>query len=365
MLLSLTGQAQGSLVCHELERELSIGRFGTLHVRDVYYIENTGESTMYALFVNVPLDVINVEVSDTLGQPFWDYSIRFFSDFAEVQLPPRYASGSSLKPGEKCSFVVAYSLPLKNYLKEAQPYGRFSLELPFPNFTMPVKNAKVSVKLPEGAKFVESSLPSPTLSTSHTGTLISDSLYLGDTNQLSLMVKYDYFIFWSAFFPTIWLTLAIGVIVLIVLAGRLGVKVVEIPIRPEVKDFTELYTRKLALYEEMETIERKWKEGKLSKHDYNVRMRAIRSRLKAAEGKIAPLKKKLRGLGGKFLDVMNRIDASETLIEAAKSDLVSVEAKFRRHAISKEVYLELSFELTKRIEKEKRKIESAITRLYE
>ena len=370
VLLLVLGQANGELSCYRLEKNLSIDSFGAIKVSDTYYVMNsdTGNSStpIADVRVNLPANSTDISVSDQLGQPFFDYYVISNPTFKDLHIPPRYASHSSINPGEKASFTVSYSLPLKTQLKPQDQYRDFNLEISFPNSTMPVEDVVLAVKLPIGAKLLSSSLPSPEISTDLSGTSLKAKITLGGFKPFSVTFRYSYPIFWSSLYPTIWSCIIVGAAVVTVIAVRKPkTGVPRGQIRPEIRDFTSLYGEKVTLSREMETLQRDWKAGKISRYDFDKRSASVREQLKTIEERISTLKGRLRGLGGRYIDLSNRIDSSEMMMETLKGNLEDIEGKFFRGAISKDVYLSLSSDFLKKIEGERRKIESTLAQLYE
>lgn len=362
-LSTVSGQliSEQPVDCIKADRKVIVDRFGTLYVSDSYVFENVGNETLSHVVIFVQKNAENIVASDFMGFIIPAHVYPLEGNIA-VYVFPRY----SFNPSERTSFTLSYTIPARDYLRQSSIAGRYVLRLSLQNVTLfhRIGGIYTSITLPEGASIVSS-----TSGFTHSGTKLGGMTVSGfaDYDPASssfepVIIEYDYVLFWAAFYPLIWvsipLMLVYGAIILPKLR-RLPTPKVTVPLE-RILDFIRTYEEKLSLLTEEEDIEEDLVRGKVKRHEYLRRVETIRQRSTIVDRNLAILKEKVRELGGKYAELVNKIEATEARFLADKASLKQIEDRFRAGQISRNTYSALVSDVVRRTEEDKKAISQAL-----
>jgi hypothetical protein len=188
------------------------------------------------------------------------------------------------------------------------------------------------------------------------------------SDDLNFDVNYRYLLFWSSFYPTIW----VGVVVAVASAFAFLWKVpkpatsVLIPVPPkDIKRFVDAYEEKTRIRSELESMEGRLRKGKIPRRRFKVRKKMLDGRLSAVSRNLSSLREKIRAAGPKYANMMRRIEVAEANLEGAERDSQRVKARYRRGEVSKGAYGKLLGEYKRRGEDAESTIDGVILRLRE
>ena len=271
---------------------------------------------------------------------------------------------------ETLMLYLTYYLPWEKYVTP-QNGVNYSLDFTFyEEFDWTIGELSVSIILPEGAEF-KSSTPSDPLSIQKGGLQDTVTFAFSDVtpeNDLNFDIDYRYLMFWSSFYPTIW----VGVLVVIVSAFAFLWKAPKpitapiIPVPPEnIRRFVDAYEEKARIKSELESMEERLRKGKIPRRRFKIRKRMLDGRLSTISRDLSSLREQIRVAGPKYANMMRQIEVAETNLEGAERDIQRVKARYRRGEVSKGAYGKLMDEYNRRSEEAEATIDGVLLRLRE
>jgi predicted nucleic acid-binding Zn-ribbon protein len=91
----------------------------------------------------------------------------------------------------------------------------------------------------------------------------------------------------------------------------------------------------------------------------------LQGRVSTLSRDLANLREKIRAAGGKYANMIRQIEVAETTLQGVETDILRVEARYRRGEISKGAYSRLLEEYQRRRERALTTIDEALLRFRE
>lgn len=348
------------LECNHLDSEAILDTWGNLYFYDTYRIRNIGKNSLQDLTLHLLPNAEEISVYDIGGQlGFVDKNL---DEYREVIINLRYI----LREYEACSFIVKYKVNTNPYLSLTDSWSKWRLIIKsFTSLNLTIKNRKVIITLPEGAKYQNSS-PKGVISTS--GLLQTPLIQyvfqnISPIRSLSLIVDYEYLIFWSALRLTLWMGGIITIIVSLVLykkRRRQPLQIIQDKNIESIRAFIEKYDERMMIWSEIEALEKRLDDKTISRKRYNRRKRITRQRFRSLDRAFSNAKNKIKQLDPRYAEHISKIEKIETELLALRDNIDGLRAQYRSGRLSKRTYRDLKSGYEKRIKRVERGLESTI-----
>ena len=351
----------------ELKRDLSIDSLGRITVTDFYEISTVNLKEIAFI---LPSNATDISVYDAYGKyPKYRVWVAKQSPISVVKV----TLDEKLKNTKRGKIAIAYTLPFSQYVTRNN-WQNYILKV---NVTRPnewiIKRIIIIVTLPEGANFVQEKQGN--FEIKRIGFFQERAIFeyynVTKFQDLVISVNYQYMPLWAAFRPTILAGTLIGVVSLILFFTRstkagAAISAPATPISPEtIRKFTEAYEERLHILSDIDYLEHQLRRKKISRRQYRFRRRTLDKRLSAVQRTIINLQREIEAVGGRYVDMMRRLEAVSTDIEAINRSIADVEMRYRRGEISAEAYRQLLREYRRRKDEDEDVIEEIILKLKE
>lgn len=355
----------------ELKREIKIDGRGGMGGSDTYRITNKALQETSSIEIILPKNASDPSAHDLLGR-------SLEAKMTENTSVCKVSFRLPLKTGESNVFTVKYCLPGDGYIEQKETKS-FDLTFPlFQHLNYYVDHASITFVLPEGGKILSFENAASVGVYSVTKDVFREALTIerqgvSSLSSFSIGIMYEYDVLWLSFRPTLWMwALAIvGCAVAVVwkrpkapipvTAPKVAVGVSS----EEIRSFVDAYERKRKLLPKLRSLKTSARKGKISRRRYKVRRKTLETRLKTLSRDLADLEKKLRAAGGRYRDLMRRLEVAETEINEVEANIGSIEARQRRGELSLGAYRKLLSDYEKRREKAEATIDEILIRLRE
>lgn len=351
----------------EIIREITVDAWGKITVNDLYEmsIANVNEITL-----NLPAGASHISVYDAYGiYQKGQVRIKHKNDSVVVEI----VLSEKLKESNRVRVSLSYDLPFWTYITK---YGwqHYALNI---NLTKPdewiIHKIAVTIILPEGANFLLEDQYSK-LKIEREG-LFQEKATLNYYNVTKfeglgvLSVRYQYALFWTAFRPVLLFGTLIGLISLIFILFKSSSRVETVTpalIPPEkLKEFIETFEERNNILSEIESLEQQSKRGKIPMRQYKLMKKSLDERLSLVQGKLVSLKSEIEIAGGRYADMLRRLEMASAEIETVKRSITDVELRYRRGEISSEIRRNLLEEYESRRKRAENIIEEVLLRFRE
>jgi hypothetical protein len=349
------------LEIEEMRRELRIDAFGELYVADHYEIANfKGDKLSFIL----PKNATNISLQDIFGA--YDQSkmsVTKKEKYTEIDVTLRNA----ILAENKMDFLIAYEIPFWEYaIHDAWYIYRLNVSLVRPDWIL--KQFVLVVTLPEGAVYQSSTTP-----LSLEKSFLSEKLKMLANNvtrfhNLDFDLNYQYTILWVSFRPTLWTGVVIalfGVTFFLVRKPKLEAVAVEPALIELLRKFVETYDERRRLMLDRESLEQRVQRGKISRRQYRLRRSSIDNRLSKLAKDSTELRKRIEAAGGRFAEMMKKLEIAETMLETLDRDIERLEVRYQREEISSEARRRLLEEYNRGKEQAENTIQEIVLRLRE
>jgi len=349
------------------ERDILIGRDGSLSVRDSYALYNPSIE-ISSLVLTLPDGANNIMAYDPVGA-MWASPQNPGSPY-QVTVAPRYGT---FKGGENFNFTLTYNLPPSEYLKQTSWWGGYNLTMPLfnDNEDLLIPQATVKIITPGGISSGNPQLPfqSPVtppfnVSSDYRTIKIQDVTSL---NNLTFGMTLNYLPFWSAaeVLPWIFMLEIVVFAAVIVTKYRRGPELaVPVPVE-RLREFVSLYDERIALSRELVVMEEDVNRGSLVKHEFRRRSKVVDLRLDEINKSLMEVKSELRLVSPHYDELIRRIDRAETEAEASRASIDQVRSQYRAGKITREAYDTVMNDISKRIDRAESTIETILITLRE
>jgi hypothetical protein len=341
----------------EMRKEIAIDPWGKITVTDFYQI--TSMVNVYRITFILPKGANEISIYDAYGKYEQSQISISQGNYTEVDLTPR----DLLRESSNVRLAISYTLPFWEYIVK-NSWQDYTLNI---NITRPkigviskpetwiVRKISVSASLPEGA--------------SPQGGVEKEWLNVTKLQNLNFSLKYQYNILWTAFKPTLWAGLAMGLAILIFslikLAGKSEAPVVTAVSSEKIRKFIESLEERNRIVSEIENLDQQSRRGKISRRHYRLQRRTLEERLSIIQKDISSLKREIESFGIRYADMMKRLETANIDIETMNRNIADVESRYQRGEISAEARKKLLDEYGRKRENAENTIDEILLRLKE
>ena len=356
----------------ELKREIRISGTREIEGSDFYRVTSMDSlQEISSVGIVLPQSASGPSAYDQLGRGL---------DVVATENVNRYqvSFASPLEIDESAVFIVRYCLPAEGCI---EPKGSRNFNLIFPLFqdlNYYIDQASVTFVLPEGARMLSfenasvAGFYSVTRDVFHEGLTISrQGVFWLDSFSVGITYEYDFL--WLSFRPTLWMWALSTIGCAIAVAWRrpkapVPVALPEAAVRVhsrDIKSFVDAYEKKRRMVFEIESLKTRVRRGKIPRRRYKVRTRTLETRLNTLSRSLTDSKEKLRAAGGRYGDLMRRLEIVETEISGVEANIESIETRHRRGELSLGAYRKLLADYERRKDKAETTIDEILIRLRE
>lgn len=369
---SLTKDAMQIVDIKELKREIKISGTGEIEGSDFYRITNKAPLQEVSFFeIILPQNASNPSAYDQLGRGL---KVDATGKANRYQV----SFSSPLKTEESAVFTVRYYLPGEGCIEQKERRN-FNFVFPlFEHLDYYIDRSSVTFVLPEGAKMLSFENASVAGSYSITRDVFQEMLTIKKRgvfwlDSFSIGITYEYDLLWLSFRPTLWMwaLATVGCAIAVVwkrpkAAISVAVPKVAVGVRSrDIRSFVDAYEKKRRIVLEFESLRIRVRKGKIPRRRYKVRRRTLETRLNVLSRSLTDLKEKLRAAGGRYRDLMRRLEVAETEISGVEANIESIEARHRRGELSLGAYRKLLADYERRKDKAETAIDEILIRLRE
>jgi hypothetical protein len=344
----------------EVERAIILDQAGSIYVTNAYYITNIGFWTKTVKF-GFPEGAYDFAVRDEMG------TLVTTSENGTMTVTLR----EIVDTNETETLYLNYHIPWEKHVSQQNGVD-YNLHFTFyEQFNSTIDKLTVSITLPQGAEF-QSSNPLDPISTKKSNFQKTINFAFSDvtpSQNLDFNINYKYLMFWSSFYPTIWMgILAVVASALFLFWGTpktiSAVPTIQVPPK-DLRSFVDSYEEKMTIRSEIESLEERLRKGKIPRRRFKVRKKMLDSRLSTVSRNLSSLRDNIRSGGSRYASMMRQIEVAETNLEGAERDIQRVKKRYRRGEISKGAYRKLIEEYRSRIEEAEATIDGVLLRLRE
>ena len=349
------------------ERDIIIGRDGSLSVRDSYALYNPSIA-LSSLVLTLPDGANNIMAYDPVGT-MWASPQNPGSPY-QVTVTPRYGT---FKGRESFNFTLTYNLPPSEYLKQTSWWGGYNLTMPLfnDNEDLLIPQATVRIITPGGISLGDPKLPSQSpitqpfnVSADYRTIKIQDVTNL---NNLTFGMTFNYLPFWSGVrvLPWIFMLEIVVFAAVIVSKYRRGPELaVPVPVE-RLREFVSLYDERIALSRELVAMEEDVNRGSLVKHEFRRRSKVVELRLDEINKSLMEVKSELRLVSPRYDELIRRIDRAEAESEASRASTDQVRSQYRAGKITRETFDTVMSDISKRMDRAESVVETILITLRE
>jgi len=351
----------------EIRRKITVDGWGKISVTDIYDMEIVDINSINVI---LPPNSTDISAYDAYGRYAKGYiSIKESGEYGEnVKI---FLSDKLPKSG-RVRIAVVYTLPFWKYVGKSG-WQNYELNI---NITKPdeffINKISVIILLPEGAHILRESSSNDLLKYERVSyfqeRIIAEYYNVTKYENLKpLSIKYQYIIFWAAFRPTMAIIGLISLAYLfLVFLKPLGKAEIAEDIPSEtLRRFIEVCEERIRIISEIESLKEQSIKGKMSRRRYRLLRRTLDEQLSSAQKRLMDLKAIIESAGGRYAEMVRRMEEANADIESAKKGIEEVEIRYRRGEISAEVRRKLIEEYSRRREKAERTVEEILLRLKE
>jgi len=368
---SLTEGAMQIVDIKELKREIKITGAGEIEGSDSYRITNKAPQGTSFIEIVLPHNASNPSAYDKLGR-------RLTLDATGRTNRYKVSFASPLKTEESAVFTVKYCLLGEGCIEQKEPKN-FDFVFPlFEHLDYYIDRSSVTFVLPEGARILSFENVSVAGSYSITRDVFQERLTIDrqgvfSLDSFSVGITYEYDLLWLSFRPTLWMwaLATVGCVIVVVwkrpkAAISVTVPRVAVGVRSRnIKSFVDAYEKKRKIILEFESLKIRVRRGKVPRSRYKVRRRTLETQLNALSRSLTDLKEKLRAAGGRYRDLMRRLEVAETEISGVEANIESIEVRHRRGELSLGAYRKLLADYEGRKDKAETTINEILIRIRE
>jgi hypothetical protein len=343
----------------EIEREITLGQAGSIRVVNAYRITNLGFRAE-TVTLGFPEDAYDFEVRDEMG------TVETSTENNTMTVTLR----SVLETNKTETLYLIYHIPWNSHINQKNGID-YTLSFAFyEQFNSTIGKLTVSITLPKGADF-KSSTPLEPVSIKKSDNQQTMTFTFSDvtpSDNLNFEINYQYNMFWSSFYPTIWMgILAVVASAVFFLWGTpktISAPTIQVPSK-DLRSFLDSYEEKMRIRSELESLEERLRKGKIPRRRFKVRKKMLDSRLSTVSRTLSSLRETIRAAGSQYARLMRQIEVAETDLEGTERDIRRVKKRYRRGEISKGAYRKLMDEYQSRIEEAEATIDGVLLRLGE
>jgi len=361
--------------CDWAKRVIVLDSSAQIIFEDTYHLSNVGYVSLTSMTFFLPKDAKDIE-----GYDAFFGEIKVTSNIVANQIvatvdrsvDPRFPG---VDPGGNCTFTLRYVVPAESPYLTREGMWDYRLETKFfENLQYTIRELTVEIVPPEGAVFlsyprVRTQYPALNGNLNKEGYQESLTYKLYNVTMfqdLNLAIEYRYIIFWSAYRPTLWLSIAIAAICsVLVIRRRSRPPTHRLPEKnlQVLKAFVEICSERAALRSEYNSSEENFDVGKMRKKEYKRRQGILQQQLRDLDRQFVLLKRDVQSIEPRFREVVRQIEVAETEIESSRLNISKLKTQYRSGSLSKEAYEKLRDDYERRSDRAQTAVDDAILRL--
>ncbi len=332
--------------------EITVDPWGWLHYKETIHVDNIGPARENDLTFTFPAYASNIRIYDQVGilaasMPHdYDWNATFDQ---RINLKADRFGEKGFWPNYKYTFNVEYDIYLPEY-QEVVPRG---LRIDFPMATLDellVRSHTVDIIIPTSVNVVyisgEYRLLSGPFNAIFRYSYFNTTVHNPPRSYLIYQVTIGVFARPLIFSAIVGLVAAAYVVarkarleVTTEAAARGGPVAAQVGAPPELlSSFAKTYSRKTALNLDLEKLESARRKGKVSKREFMVRERDIKSQLQQIESELSSLKQELMQYGSRYRDMIAQLELQEERMEGAKAGLRQLLLRKKKQRISRAAF---------------------------
>ena len=359
------------------KREITIDSWGYIQVTDFYRIKNIGDALLRSFVISIPSIAINgtFKAYDTTS------SLLIEENYPETLSKNIFANitilwGNSRTPlvkNQETSIWLQYRLPLEQYISINGDKIKTTLNLIINNAEWPLEDFVIDLSLPTGASLISHPTSAQTITNSFGVTKISNT-YDIITFKDNVNVDLEYYMFsnffWELGRPVFILFISIiGLSAYIIVRREIQTEKI-ILTRPKlvasaiIREFISLYSEKIALDLDLETLEDNFRKGKIKKRNFRTQYKIHERKMLEVDNELKDLNAHFITAGGRFKKLIENLDLHEAEKIHARDGIKNLEKRYKMTGrISSAAFQKLKNENLKRLNKAKSNIDKIIEEL--
>ena len=351
-----------------VERDITIGHTGALHIRDTYNMHNYA-IPITGMTITLPDGATNVVAYDEVGA-MWSTPQDPGPPY-QVTVAPRYQEG--IRGGENFTFSLTYDLPQSEYIKQLNWWGNYNLTIPMFNNRddFAFDDAVIKIQAPRGISIENVILPTgnalnPSISYDPSTSSVEMRGVTASTN-VTLEVFYKFDPFWAAYSYLPWvfgLEVLFGAVVFVDRMRRGPQVAIPVPVE-KLREFVGLYDERISLSRELVAMEDEVARGGMVKHEFRRRSKVMELRLDEINKSLMEVKAEIRAISLHYDELIRRIDRAEAEIQVCRTSLNQVRGQYRSGRVTREAYDSVTNDLTKRTDRAEATVETILITLRE
>ncbi|MHA1698188.1 MAG: hypothetical protein ACTSWN_05045 [Promethearchaeota archaeon] len=367
-------------------RELIISPNSDLIFKDHLVIKNNGLVNISTLTFTVPGDARNFTAHDWIGniggitdpteptEEEFGSEERTVPDYKNVTLN-LMANRYQITFGRRLDLTFEFRLPRENRVSTGD-YGNIVILDVYRicNYLWLARDVKIKIGLPQAISIdftALKALPDEVVYENGNQYLIYIEEYMAPFSSKPVLIKFTYSLV-DMQKRALLIAMIVGLVCTFVISirkamfkfKRPGVKIrAEIP-EEELKEFTEIFSEKIAIFQEIELLNLSFKRRKIKKREYTMRLLDFNKKLKNLEDSIQLSKSKLIEFGGRFKELIEELDVLEAERQSVQDALLGLEKRYKEGKIRSRIAYERSYnQYSSRLKKIKSSIDSGIMEL--
>jgi len=361
-----TSDIQKLIKCMSIEKKILFESDGEVMITEDYSFFNYGDDAS-PIEIPVPEDIEEVALYDGVGF-IGDVGVEYPE--SRVSIDPRYIH---FRNRENFNFQIEYNIPQKDYIEQLDWWGRYKFSILMPPVEDYIVNEyDIVLDFPEGTSF-ENIDPDEYAFVNSSGSSKTVIAYNYDNvtpldHFSEIEIIYKYIPFWASIKPLYILLMIMGLVVISLAALTLkkpAKPTIKIPIET-IRKFVDLqdeknesrYRLESARYEELI-------RGRISRREYQRRKKSIGIRISELNRAMLPLKNELRKSDTRYVEVIRKIEKSESEIEALRMNKFQIRGQYRSGTITKDAYESLISDIDRNINKAEETLEGLLITLRE
>jgi len=338
-------------------RAINVAPSGTIGVTDTYNVTNKGKDAVNIAFI-LPAGASSTSCADVIGQldPTSCPTSALGDNSVSLTFSARFGN---VKHNGAAVAILHYSLPSNQYVS-VSGLGGYILNFQMFNGVKFVTAAlQTRITLPTGAKLGAVTGQTPIVSGNQ---ILLQASSVSPFSNLAFSMAYQLDPFWASLNPLGWTAMvegAFAALALVIVSGSQGSLVASSPLQL-ITRFVELCDEKSSMGLEGEKLEDDVNRGAVNRYDYRRRRRVMDLRMVELDKLMVPLKEKLADEQPRYEDRIKRIERAEAELQQVKTSLADLKNQNRTGRISRDLYEQLSGDLSRRKTRAQQAIDNII-----
>ena len=355
-------------------RELDLNYLGFIQVKEKHTVKNLGPYDMDRLSqikFALPSIVKNVRVYDNFSM--LNYQTKSSQKYINITIslsPDRY----ELNIGESYSYYVDYILPIENYIVSTSgDLVKFIINPYFGNFECQIYQYILKIILPQGSSIININNELGCDIENYNGkpVIIYEQYNTIDYGSSNIEITYNQM---GSYIYLIIHPLLISLIIGLIASGyviiKRGIPYTTVTIERKaivpsaiLREFCQLYEQKMAVMTEIDKLENYFRKRKIRAREYKKLLKVAEQNISEIDKALDELKPKFRSAGGRYSEIVEKLEFLEAEKMTKKDSLNMLKAKYKRKLITPRAYNKLNEQMQKELDKIKSQMEKLVQEL--